>query len=76
MKMIISESEVLRYFDAIDVGIHIIDKDGVTLFYSKAAERIDGIPAEQMLGKSMVHQVCDGLFSCSTGLMHWNKMTP
>jgi PAS domain S-box-containing protein len=69
MKMIISESEVLRYFDAIDVGIHIIDKDGVTLFYSKAAERIDGIPAEQMLGKSMVHQVCDGLFSCSTGLM-------
>lgn len=27
----------------LDAGIHIIDKDGYTLFYNSVAEKIDGI---------------------------------
>lgn len=61
--------QIREYFDALDVGIHIMDPKGVTLYYNKAAEEIDGLSSLKMVGSSMEELIRNGLFSCSVGLM-------
>ncbi|CAM4353288.1 sigma-54 interaction domain-containing protein [Lacicoccus alkaliphilus] len=38
-------------------GIHITDAEGVTLFYNKACEEIEGIKREDIIGKNVQHFV-------------------
>jgi arginine utilization regulatory protein len=36
----------------IDVGVHLIDKKGITVFYNEKMAEIDGLQREQVLGKN------------------------
>jgi len=38
----------------VEEGIHIVDKNGTTLVYNKAMERIEGLAAEQVIGKYLL----------------------
>ena len=51
-----------------DTGIHLVDKNGITIFYNSAAERIDQIKSEEILGASMYDLVKDGTFSQSVAI--------
>lgn len=39
---------------AIDEGIHVVDADGITIFYNHVAARLDGLTAEEVLGKPLL----------------------
>ncbi|WP_409227102.1 sigma-54 interaction domain-containing protein [Gudongella sp. SC589] len=54
--------------DDVEVGVHIVDNKGLTLFYNNAAEKIDGIKKEDILGKNMHDLVEKGIFSESVAL--------
>ena len=58
----------IKILDDVEVGIHIVDKNGLTLFYNEAAEKIDGIRKEDILGKNMHDLVEKGIFSESVAL--------
>lgn len=57
-----------KVMDDVEVGIHIVDKKGMTLFYNKAAEKIDGIEKQDIVGKNMRDLVEKGIFSESVAL--------
>lgn len=38
----------------VEEGIHIVDKNGTTLVYNKAMERIEGLEAEQVIGRYLL----------------------
>ncbi|MBN2897248.1 MAG: sigma 54-interacting transcriptional regulator [Clostridia bacterium] len=38
----------------VEEGIHIVDKNGTTLVYNKAMERIEGLESEQVIGKYLL----------------------
>src|SRR5690554_6502603 len=57
-----------KVMDDVEVGIHIVDKNGMTLFYNKAAEKIDGIKKQDIIGKNMHDLVEKGIFSESVAL--------
>ncbi|NLY66039.1 MAG: sigma 54-interacting transcriptional regulator [Tissierellia bacterium] len=57
----------------LDAGIHIIDKDGYTLFYNSVAEKIDGIKKSDIIGKNLKDFVEKGVFSRSIGLIAIEK---
>lgn len=38
----------------VEEGIHIVDKNGTTLVYNKAMERIEGLESEQVVGKYLL----------------------
>jgi len=38
----------------VEEGIHIVDKNGTTLVYNKAMERIEGLAAEQVIGRYLL----------------------
>lgn len=38
----------------VDIGIHIVDKDGVTLFYNKANSKLEGLNEEEVIGKNIL----------------------
>ncbi len=40
--------------DCVDVGIHIVDESGHTVFYNPACARLDGVPAEEALGRHVL----------------------
>lgn len=58
----------IAVIDEIDIGIHIVDKDGITICYNKAAESIDGLRKEDIIGRSMHDLVTEGVFSRSVAL--------
>lgn len=37
----------------INVGVHLVDKEGITVFYNETMANIDGLSREQVLGKSI-----------------------
>jgi arginine utilization regulatory protein len=39
---------------AIDEGIHVVDADGITIFYNHVAARLDGLTQEEVLGKPLL----------------------
>lgn len=40
--------------DLITDGIHIVDKNGVTIFYNRSCEELDGISRQEALGRSIL----------------------
>ncbi|UUZ81117.1 PAS domain S-box protein [Paenibacillus sp. P26] len=42
-----------KILNIVDVGIHLIDKEGITVFYNDKMAEIDGFRREQVLGKSI-----------------------
>lgn len=56
--------EKIRYFpweslidillNYVDIGIHIVDKDGVTLFYNKANSKLEGLNEDEVIGKNIL----------------------
>lgn len=59
---------LVKVLDYSKLGIHIVDDKGVTIYYNEAAEIIDGMKCEDMLGKSMQQMVESGVFSSSVAL--------
>lgn len=54
--------------DSSDDGIHITDGKGTTLRFNKSCERIDGVKAEQIIGRNMEELVREGIYSESVAL--------
>lgn len=42
-------------FNHIDVGVHLVDNMGTTVFYNQTMGKIDGIEPRQALGKNFLH---------------------
>ncbi|HOK17745.1 MAG TPA: sigma 54-interacting transcriptional regulator [Caldisericia bacterium] len=38
----------------VDTGIHIVDKNGVTLFYNKANSKLEGLNEDEVIGKNIL----------------------
>lgn len=43
-----------QLFDSVFEGLHIVDKAGVTIFYNKTSEELDGIPCNEVLERSIL----------------------
>lgn len=54
--------------DSSDDGIHITDGKGITLRFNKSCERIDGVKAENIIGRNMEELVREGIYSESVAL--------
>lgn len=59
---------MIEILDNIETGIHLVDAEGYTIYYNEAAEKVDGLKKEEVLGKSMYNLVGDGTFSRSVAL--------
>jgi PAS domain S-box-containing protein len=57
-------------------GLWICDHDGNVLMLNKASERINGVKAEDVIGKNMTQLVSDGLFDKSVTLEVLLRKTP
>ncbi len=53
----------------IEEGIHIVDKNGFTVIYNKAMEKIEGLEAESVIGKHLLEVFPDWTKENSTLLM-------
>ena len=60
--------EIAGILELYENGIHITDGSGNTLFYSRESEKIDGIDANEVLGKNMRDLVKEGIFSHSIAI--------
>lgn len=49
--MLIAGKEIL---DTIEEGVHMVDKNGVTVVYNKAMESIEGLPKEKVMGRQLL----------------------
>jgi len=48
------ESLIEILLNYVDIGIHIVDKDGVTLFYNKANSKLEGLNEDEVIGKNIL----------------------
>lgn len=48
------ESLIEILLNYVDIGIHIVDKDGVTLFYNKANSKLEGLNDNEVIGKNIL----------------------
>lgn len=55
-------------FDALDIGVHILDDKGVTVLYNQTCEEIEGISSSWIVGREMKRLVSDGVYSESIAL--------
>lgn len=55
-------------FNSLDLGVHILDKNGITVLYNHKCEEIEGIEASWIVGKDMKILVRDGVYSESVGM--------
>jgi arginine utilization regulatory protein len=46
----ISREMIVEFLECLAEGIHIVDANGITVFYNRAASRLDGMPVEEVLG--------------------------
>lgn len=53
----------------IEEGIHIIDQNGITMVYNEAMEKIEGLEADQVIGKHLLEVFPDWTKENSTLLM-------
>lgn len=56
------------FLDSLDIGIHILDADGITVLYNKTCEEIEGIDSEWIIGKNMKNLIEDQVYSDSIGI--------
>lgn len=61
-------NELIDILELYEDGIHITDGEGYTLFYNKESEKIDGVDANEVIGKNMRDLVKEGIFSHSIAL--------
>ncbi|WP_206425323.1 sigma-54 interaction domain-containing protein [Staphylospora marina] len=46
----ISREMIVEFLECLAEGIHIVDEHGITVFYNRAASRMDGMSPEEVLG--------------------------
>lgn len=61
-------NEIKQVIDSVDIGIHIVDKDGITVCYNKTCEEIEGISSNWIIGKNVKELVERGVYSESVSL--------
>lgn len=59
---------IIDLFNSLDLGVHILDKDGITVLYNRKCEEIEGIESTWIVGSDMKLLVRDGIYSESVGL--------
>lgn len=64
----ITKKFLVKVLEESEQGIHIVNKDGYTLFYNRAAEIIDGMTKKEMTMRNMKDLVSSGTFSTSVAL--------
>jgi arginine utilization regulatory protein len=47
-------STISVVLESISQGVHVVDKDGVTVIYNKAASQIDGLSEREVIGKDVL----------------------
>lgn len=55
-------------FNSLNIGIHIVDHKGVTIFYNKVCEEIEGLSEKWIIGKNMKKLVTQGVYSESIAI--------
>ncbi|QAT40261.1 sigma 54-interacting transcriptional regulator [Clostridium sp. JN-9] len=70
---------ILKYLiDNLDIGIHIVDGSGATIYYNEAMAQVEGIKKEDAIGKKVVDYLSDVKEDNSTlmnALKNGNKIT-
>lgn len=59
---------LVEIFDAITVGIHIVDHEGITRYYNKSCEQIEGNRKKRIINRDMHDLVKEGVYSESVAL--------
>ena len=59
---------IIELFNSLDLGVHILDKNGITVLYNNKCEEIEGIDRTWIVGSDMKILVRDGVYSESVGL--------
>lgn len=54
MKDLFFRENIFEILDYIEEGIHIIDKNGIIIYYNKFAQTIDGVDREKALGRHLI----------------------
>lgn len=54
MKDLFFRENVLEILDYIEEGLHIIDKNGIIVYYNKFAQSIDGIERDKVIGRHLL----------------------
>ncbi|WMM24351.1 sigma 54-interacting transcriptional regulator [Tissierella sp. MB52-C2] len=54
MKDLFFRENVLEILDYLEEGLHIIDKNGIIVYYNKFAQGIDGIEREKVIGRHLL----------------------
>lgn len=54
MKDLFFRENVLEILDYLEEGLHIINKNGIIVYYNKFAQRIDGIEREKVIGRHLL----------------------
>ncbi|MFW5649626.1 MAG: sigma-54 interaction domain-containing protein [Candidatus Alkaliphilus sp. MAG34] len=70
------ECELNAVMDVASIGIQITDETGVTLRFNKVCELIDGIKAEDIIGRNMRELVEEGIYSDSVAVECLEKKIP
>lgn len=63
-----SDDLVMELFNSLDLGVHILDSDGITVLYNNKCEEIEGIKRAWIIGSDMNSLVRDEVYSESVGL--------
>lgn len=63
-----SKDLTIELFNSLDLGVHILDSNGVTVLYNQKCEEIEGIDKTWIVGSDMKVLVRDGIYSESVGL--------
>lgn len=54
MKDLFFRENILEILDYLEEGLHIIDKNGIIVYYNKFAQGIDGIESDKVLGRHLL----------------------
>src|SRR5690554_1226407 len=54
MKDLFFRENVLEILDYLEEGIHIIDKNGIVIYYNKFAQGIDGVESDKVIGRHLI----------------------
>lgn len=65
---IFSKDLTIELFNSLDLGVHILDPNGITLLYNTKCEEIEQIDRTWIVGSDMKILVRDGVYSESVGL--------
>ncbi len=54
MKDLFFRENVMEILDYLEEGLHIIDKNGIIVYYNKFAQGIDGVESEKVVGRHLL----------------------